>query len=377
MNSKSTFLASGLALAVFAGACSSSVTPEVTRIERVLLDTDDTNVPIADPHGGRIVALAGPVGRLLIASASLPDSSVIVQSTVADDGKSELLAIDPRTASVVWRDELRVIAARAPVALAGLTITSGALAPSGDGRRLLMARATHGGESGVLLLSLAARVPQRFRGPMTVTALASLGTTGVVALGTRDPGALPTSGALYLLDDATLEVRDSTVLQPEPDDAPGYVEQLLAASDGRTVYLVGPRYIYRYDMIGRRKVAVVIRPSRGTIALLDAVQRIVVTDPGDGRESPGSGHLFVYTLALQPAGSVALGTPAVPVPRTARATASRDGTKAYIGAGLERIGPLYGPQPTRLLVVDVLERRIVHDISVGGTGIGALVTTPP
>lgn len=256
-------------------------------------------------------------------------------------------------------------------------LTSGALASSADGRRLIVARAARGGAAGVLLLDLALRAPLRFHGPLTVTALASLGAAGVVAVGTRTPEALPTTGALYLLDDATLAVRDSVMLQPEADDAPGYVEQLLAAGDGRTVYLVGPRYLYRFDMLARQKVAAVLRPSRGSMAVLPAVQRIVVTDPGDGRNTPGSGLLFLFTLGLQPAGTVALGTSAVPVPRTAQATASRDGRRAYVSAGLERAGPLYGPQPTRLLVVDVLERRIVHDIPVAGAGVGALDTTPP
>jgi hypothetical protein len=52
------------------------------------------------------------------------------------------------------------------------------------------------------------------------------------------------------------------------------------------------------------------------------------------------------------------------------AASSPDGRVLYIRTGTPQIGPLYPPQPARLLIVDVVDRSLRKAVDLGGFGLG-------
>lgn len=356
--------------------------PEVSAREAIFVSFvsgDSPNVVVVDADRRQIVARAGPIPWYREGSAVAADTSALYVSTIDETGTRELLAIDTKTARIVWRQHLADIAPRGPIT--GLTLEAGVVATTPDGRRLLLARARRGDTLGLAAIDVQTRTPVAFVGPFAATAMATLLPTAaypagaVIVAATRTRDALPTTGALYLLDGATLVVRDSIPIVLTAGDLPGYLEQLLVSSDHRHLYVVGPAFLYAYDLVDRRVVASARRPSRGFLAITPDAGTIVVTDPGDGRDQPGSGLLYVYGPDLASRGIIDLRSSASvsgAPPRTVNAAASRDGRRLYVTAGSNTGGPLYAPQPGRVLIVDLLSGALAGVVALTDWGPGAV-----
>lgn len=89
-------------------------------------------------------------------------------------------------------------------------------------------------------------------------------------------------------------------MAPSIDDNYGSVRLVVVDPNDRDVYVMGPGRLFKVDLVERRITASVPVGSRGELAISAIDERIYLTDPGDGRDDPGSGTLFVFTTDLVP-----------------------------------------------------------------------------
>jgi DNA-binding beta-propeller fold protein YncE len=138
------------------------------------------------------------------------------------------------------------------------------------------------------------------------------------------------------------------------------------ARDGRTVYLTSVDSMYRFDLVAKEVLARTSLPGlSGGITISPDGRTIYATDGGDSFNSPGSGKIAVFDADLNPQPPIDLGTSAAvngQPPSMQGAAVSSDGRMLYVAAGTPSRGPLYGPQPARLLVVDCSTRRLLRAI---------------
>jgi len=219
---------------------------------------------------------------------------------------AELVAIDTRTFSVVWREPVsdgrrqRVVDG---VELWGAT----ALAASPDGSRLFVARAYRDRVPGVAVLDAETRAVVGFVDSLFVTAELVALPPGVgapvgaiLALGARTMNDRPAADSLFVIDPATLEVLHADAVRPRSGAGPRVqLWEALPAPDGRHVYVVASEGIFKYDLVSRIVVASAFPPSLGSLAIAPDGQELYLTGPGVGFDHPSSGLLYLFGPDLQ------------------------------------------------------------------------------
>lgn len=350
---------------------------------------------LVDAMSGRVASRID-VGGTVEGLVSARDGSALYAGVVGAGFRRTLVALDGTTGRTLWTLPLSDNGQPTVVDGIGL-LTAEILAASPDNRRLYVARALQDTIGGIVVLDLTSRRPVAFTGPWSVAA------GGAVALG-ADPaipllqdgviamvasrqnsaaGGPRTSERVYFLAPTTLAVLDSITPDALGGSPTQDIWQIAPAPDGRTLYVGGSERVARYDLATRRVTASVARPSLGTVNITGDGSAVVITDPGRWPDSPGSGLLFVYGPDLVALGTIDVSTPLGNTPRTSSATVTGGGVAwppghvLYIRAGTPAIGPTFPPQKARLLAVDVLERRLLHSVELGGYGLGPLVHGGP
>jgi DNA-binding beta-propeller fold protein YncE len=315
---------------------------------------------------------AGPV-------ASSLDGATLYAKVFGDARGAELVAVDTRTFSIAWREAVSDGTRRREVD--GVELWGGsALAASPDGRRLFVASAFRTGVPGVAVLDAKTRAVVGFIGPLVVTSelvtqppSAGAAAGAILALGARTTDDRPLADSLLVIDPRTLEVLRADDVRPRSTAGPRVqLWQVLPAPDGRHVYVVASDGIFKLDLESRAVVATAALPSFGRLAIAPDGQWLYLTDPGTAFDDPGSGLLYVFGPDLQRREPIDLRSAAlngIP-PVTLAAAVARDGTAVYVTAGTTSRGPLYGPQPARLLVVDPAARLVRTVIQLEDWGVG-------
>ncbi len=170
--------------------------------------------------------------------------------------------------------------------------------------------------------------------------------------------------AIGNLDPSESRIVDSIAL-PLSETFPGdRIQGFVFAPGGGAVYLLGLAGIYRMDLSARTITNRISPPSRGSVSVSPDGTRVLITDGGVWPDFPGSGQVFVFDASLQPLPPIDLGVDPVTGGKTRSAGVawSDDSRLAYITTGSAEIGPLFAPQRSRLLVVDVASRTIVREI---------------
>lgn len=271
--------------------------------------------------------------------------------------------------------------------IAGLLLSgTQAVAVSPDGNQLLLAAAEREGVRGLALLNAQSGTPLDFAGPLAVSpyGITTLppspsfpsGAFAVVATRTvigPDTEWRPDTGWLFLLDAATLAARDSVALGSTTSAPSGGLGQILASPDGQRVYMATSDQLISYDVTRQQIVASTPRPSQGRLAISPDGTGLYLTDPGDGRDNPGSGHIYVFGPLLEPRSPIELPRLDNGLEQTTQwAALGRNGRTLYVSTGTPEVGPLFPGGPGQIFVIDVGSRRIVENIRVGEWGLGPL-----
>ena len=158
---------------------------------------------------------------------------------------------------------------------------------------------------------------------------------------------------LFIVALSPLEVIDSIPVSSLI--APGTVISHVVASGDSLLFFKTSTSILKFDLREERLVTSIASPSRGSLSLSIDGSRLYVTDPGDGRDFPGSGLVYQFTsdlVSLPPIDLRAVLTDTTPT--TNRITFTPDGRWLLVSSGTGSLGPLYGPQPGRVFVIDAV-----------------------
>ena len=153
----------------------------------------------------------------------------------------------------------------------------------------------------------------------------------------------------------------------------GGLGQVVAAPHGDAVYVLGPGALLKYD-VATRVVTGVARTAVGRLSVAPDGS-LYLGDSGYWDTAPSSGILFHYSADLATVDSIDLRAAAVDGfgPTIQGAAPSRDGRTVYvlIGNNIVGVGQFPG-QPKRVLVVDVIQKRIVRSHRLGEWGGGPI-----
>lgn len=363
--------------------CEEAQAPHRTGDIVVLGGGETESLVVVDAGASKVIARPGPMPRYKEAFALAPDSAILYISAVGDAGR-ELIRLDTRSFRVV-RDAMSVIEARSDIG--ELSIHGGrAIAVFPDGTKLAAAQAYRDGVAGIVILDAQSWEPIDFIYPLYIPPFgmerlapsSEFPSGALLVIGAREDDVQPSLDWLFVMDPLTHRFTDSVAIAPPANDSRGTLRQVLPAPDGQTVYVVGRSFIYRYDLARGEVIATVERPTRGLISLSPDGTTLYVPDAGDF-DWPGSGLLFVYDADLNPEEPIDLSEAAFngTAPSLGGVGVSPGGDLVYVAAGTGSRGPLSGPQPAKLLIVDAVARRLIETVDLNGWGFWAVFVAPP
>jgi len=360
-------------------SCGGAPPTEATQQGEILLVAggESGQFTTVTPRTGRVVGHLGPIPRYQDDYALSPDSSTLYVLAHGESG-GRLLALNMGALSIRY-DRPLAGAGSAGGQSTGLTVYGDyGIAVSPDGRRLFIASAVRGTTAsdtipGVAVLDASTSAPLGFVGPMWVQpggmislpAGAGASAGAILIVGRRYRRAQPSLDWLFTLDPVTLTVVDSVAIAPASSSGGPTLLGVVPAPDRQNVYVFGVGLFYKYDMVGRTVTASAALPGLGGgVAIAADGQTLYLTDAGDFFNNPGSGFLYVYGSDLKLRDSIDVRGAAVGgvMPSTKAVVVSRDGTLLYVASGTASRGPLFGPQPSRVLVVDIASKQLVRVI---------------
>lgn len=338
---------------------------------------EDDGVVGLHAGGNEVFARLQILPRFMEAFALSADSATLYAVGVDAVGKRELFRVDTRTVRLIERrqvSDIKGASTAGPLDIFG----SLAMAVLPDGERLALAPAYRNGVAGIAILDAGSWQPVDFVHPIHLQPAGmeplppspGFPMGAVLLIGARDENVQPSLDWLFFLDAQSLQIVDSAAIAPPASDSRGTLQQVLPAPGGQQAYVVGRSQIYRYDIARRETTDSVPRPSRGRLSISADGSILFITDPGDGFDDPGSGLLFLLDADLNPLAPIDLSAERSGFsPPVAGAVAAGSTDRfAYVLTGTASRGPLFGPQPGRLFVVDVPAREVLTAIDLGGFG---------
>lgn len=341
--------------ALFQVACSESVGPIARGQTALVLGGETTSVRTIDVKRGVVTARLSSAPRYIDSYALSGDNrSLYLIGFGSSQQPRALFGIDVASLSLRYMEPLTAIASQVTTGQAAL-YGARALSVAPDGRAVALDGMLDG-VPGLWTVDLGTLVPKRFWGPATIAAAAVAPLPpstrypggGLAVIGSRPDGSASPRRFLFVLDPESLLAEDSI---PVPD----FTRQLLALSAGEQLLYVSPDSVFWYDVQSARVVASVVRAEPfGRISCAPAGDICYESDPGDGRDWPGSGRVYRLdrALGLRSPFELGGGEPGPSTPTVNHVATSRDGTAIYVVSGTASIGPLFGPQPGTLFVVD-------------------------
>lgn len=384
------------AFSVICVGCASDGLGGIPSAHETLLVTggESNQLTIVDPSAGKVVGHIGPVPTYQDAS-TLSEDRTTLYLLGHDNRGGHVLAID-MVRGVVQSNLALPGDGPIPAAAGSGMVVYGdhAISISPDSKRLFIASAIRGATPsdtipGIAVVDVATLAPTGFVGPLwvqpggLVRVQQSATTPGgaILAVGRRHRATRPGLDWLFTIDPVTLAIKDSAALAPPSADGTPTLLGVVVAPDGHHAYVAGidpamatvtaqqsvpaGMALFEYNMLTRQVVSRVALPANGNLAISPDGGSLYLTDSGDFFTTPGSGAVYVFSGSLVPQDTIALDPLAASHPSTRGVSWSADGTRVYIATGTASIGPMYGPQPSRVIVIDAGSRRAVETIALG------------
>jgi len=356
-------------------SCGSATSPSLGSGTNVVVATDTNDLSVVDPNQAKVIGFISPIPRLKNRGAMSADHTTFYLSAELDDPSKELIAIDTRSLTIPWRVLITQLDQQAQSDSIRVAIGGDIMAVTPDGTRLLLDATEEAGD-GFVVVDLHTHAVTAFDPLVQIIDLGTAAPSNVLpngailVAGVRQIGPTLYTGLFYVLDGATLAVRDSVTVTPATDDPTGGMQQVLASPDGQHAYVVGFQQ-FRYDLASQRMTDSVTTPSFGWLSTSPDGNTLYRSDFGSF-DTPGTGMLFVYGSNLAPRTPInvsqiapspsAEGQPVV----TGNVMSSIDGKLLYVAAGTPRLGGSGVFEPARLLVLDSQTDALVKSVSVRG-----------
>lgn len=358
-------------------ACNSPQGPAALGDQVLVAGGDSARMYAVDILQRGVVASTVPIPRYQDALAPSRDTQVLYVSAFDQIPSRQLVAIDVSSLRVMWQEAMTTLVLRSQI---GSISISGnyALSISPDGGRLLLADAQQDTAIGIAVLDGVSRDPIAFVGPMAVSPGGMVVVppgpgvpNGVVLVAGSRQNMTPSTGELFVFDGATLVITDSVTLTTNVNAARGGLSQVAVASDLIHAYVLGTDSVYKYDLGTRTITATAARLGTGQLGIAPDGRHLYLADAGDGRNQPGSGKVFVYDANLTLLAPIDLSAAAVNgvAPVTHTVVVNPTGDQLYVLAGTPQFGPLFGSQPSRILVVGLGSGALTGTISLGEYGV--------
>lgn len=336
--------------------------------------SEAADLVVAGGESNRVVYLTADAGHQTgaapfavgpILASAYDQASRIGYFTAISAAGRELLAVNFTANTIEWRAPMAAMGY--PVLYDGVQLFGApvALLP---GRAALIMTASRHDTVGIATFVLGTRTMGAFRGPLDVLGFHALAGSGIVAAslrtGRRPDGRVSTS--VLLLDPTDLHTLDSIAPAPPYQD-PG---QPIEAPGGDRLLMGNYTHIYLYSRQQRTVLASVQRPVLGGMAFSPDARLVVLSDPGDFFDDPGSGKLYVYNASLQFQQVIDLAPVGLDGNRvvTGRMAFSRDSRWLFVAAGTASRGPLFGPQPAQVVVIDATTLQVLRAIPLNDWG---------
>lgn len=153
---------------------------------------------------------------------------------------------------------------------------------------------------------------------------------------------------------------------------------VVPSDDTSSVYLVAADSIHRIDVQSGLRLASAARPAEGWLQASPDRSQLYLPDPGDGRDDPGSGRVFVYDRQLNLQGHISLGTGARPENPVLNSVAfANEGQLILVSSGTSSFGPLYPSQSGRVFVISRDSMRVLRVIATHDWAPQELFLTQP
>ncbi len=348
--------------------CKDAITPDAAISADLLLvpATEDAAAVVVDPAKRAIVRAIGP--RLSGQGPTFLNGGELVTTGTTASGEQVLLGFDAGTGTQLWR--YVTATGSGQVLYDGTSLGTGAIAAHPSRHELFLWRSRRDGAFGVATFDTDLGTVTDFFGPLAtrpggLTYLppnSRFPEGGLIVFG--DDGPQQNSRAhLYLLTGSPLTLTDSLVFS-RPSL---HVLQVSPAANGREMVVATDTRLLRVDAVGWRVTASAVRPNGALVARSPRDGRLYLAAPGTASQpSPDLVHVLkadlelvaVVDLRALPGGYRPLGV--------GGGVVSGDGQRYYVVTGIRSDGPLYGPEVTRLLVVNT-STLTVSDVMVLST----------
>ncbi len=338
---------------------------------------------VLDVRTGKPVRALAPTGDDIRHIVMAPDGRTMYAWGRRGAGagtRDDLLAMDVSSARVLWR--LPMQRNLMPTVTNGIGLLTGQyLGVSADGATVHVGYAQQGDVLGLAAVDVATQRPiassgpWRLSGPLESMPGSAMFPDGALLVpGYRQPATeapAPDAPAhVFLLHPRTLAVLDSIggdVFEPGLR-----IFRMMSTPDPRTFYLFDGRSVRRFDLETRTVTASMTSLPTGAATYVPQTRYLVFGDAGDWNNFPGSGLLHLYTDDLRPLGTIDVSTPLGGTPHSLYAlltgglVPSGDGRHLFVRSGsTDGIGTNFPGQPSRLLVVNLAERRLEGAVELG------------
>jgi hypothetical protein len=349
--------------------------------QRVLIAGTEEGAIVVDLDWRGIIRRSGP--RFLVQGPSALNSRGELITVGRIQGDATVMAgLDVETGLELWR--VAIGQGTTPVVIDDVSIGATMITANPSRPEVFLSRSTRNGVSGIAGFDYEKRRVTRFFGPVgnRFRAMAAIPATParpsgclVMALDAdTEPGpGVNIRAALHVVCSTDYAERDSiSIALPSRQ-----VLQMETSADGRDLIVMTDLELIKLDVA---TLDVKVRATRPMVAPFfhsRATGRLIIPDVGSSVvASTGLIYLLdadlelssLIDLRILPFGERPLGILA--------AEESRDGKWLYIIGGVPRDGPLYGPEQTHILVIDMATGTVVDTVNLDTFGGGRAVLVP-
>jgi hypothetical protein len=340
--------------------------------QRVLIAGTEEGAVVVDLDWRGIIRRSGP--RLISQGpAVLNGRDELITVGRLEGGATVIAGLDVQTGLELWRTAISQNTT--PIPIDGTELGATVVAANPSRSEVFLWRSVQNGVGGIAGFDYNRRKLTRFIGPLVpghrLRALASTPATvahpdGCVVLALDSGGGqIPVRAFLHVVCGSTYQQRDSIGLAL-PSRIIGQME---LTPDKKHLLVMSDIEFLKFDVETFAVKVKATRPMTAPFFLARATGRVIVPDVGSSVVA-STGIIYLLDANLELSSIIDLRVlPFVDRPLgILGAEESADGRWLYIVGGVPRDGPLYGPEPTHILVIDKSSGLVVDTIDLDTFG---------